>query len=386
MPWFMDIHRNVEGVTARDVEEAHVLDIDAQDKYGVRYHKYWFNEDAGTVFCLAEGPDQHACEQVHLEAHGMAADAIIQVDPQMVESFLGEIQTSGNGTALRPDGSLDSAFRVILVSRVANLPVIASRSGDDAAMELLDSHHACVRRALEECSGREVRDTGEGLMATFVSASRALRCAMAIQTAAVAAATAGTPAPQVGIGLSAGEPVERDENLFGVSVNLARRLCERAEPGEILVSDAVRELSLGKGIGFVDRGSAHFRGFDTPVLLYQVEVKAEGTASSDEPSARSSEEADAERAPLESRLRHLAAISREMKRRKVFRVAAVYLAVSFVVLQAASLTFRPLGLPRWCYTLILVLVILGFPLALVMAWALEMTPEGLRRDRGDAGS
>lgn len=70
---------------------------------------------------------------------------------------------------------------------------------------------------------------------------------------------------------------------------------------------------------------------------------------------------------------------RELKRRKVYRVAAVYAAVAFVVIQVADLTFVRLGLPAWTVTLVIVLVALGFPLVLVGAWAFEMTPEGMRR-------
>lgn len=72
----------------------------------------------------------------------------------------------------------------------------------------------------------------------------------------------------------------------------------------------------------------------------------------------------------------------ELKRRHVFRVLAVYAAVAFVVLQVASLTFAPLHLPPWTLTLVVVLAILGFPVAAVLAWAFETTPEGVRRTAG----
>jgi TolB-like protein len=69
----------------------------------------------------------------------------------------------------------------------------------------------------------------------------------------------------------------------------------------------------------------------------------------------------------------------ELKRRKVFRVAVVYAATGFVVLQAADIMLPSLGVPGWALSLIVVLVILGFPIALVLAWALELTPDGLKR-------
>lgn len=79
MPLYMDIHKDVSGLTADAVEEAHEKDLEIQEKYGVNYMKYWFNEDDGTVFCLCEAPNKEAAEAVHREAHGLVADEIIEV-------------------------------------------------------------------------------------------------------------------------------------------------------------------------------------------------------------------------------------------------------------------------------------------------------------------
>ncbi len=79
VPLFMDVHRNVEGLTAEAVAEAHKKDLEIQDKHGVKYHRYWFNEQTGTVFCLAEAPSKEAAETVHREAHGLVADEITEV-------------------------------------------------------------------------------------------------------------------------------------------------------------------------------------------------------------------------------------------------------------------------------------------------------------------
>jgi len=79
MPLFMDTHDKVEGLTAEAVAGAHQRDLEVQGRYGVRYLRYWFNEDAGKVFCLVEAPDAGAAEAVHREAHGLVADAITPV-------------------------------------------------------------------------------------------------------------------------------------------------------------------------------------------------------------------------------------------------------------------------------------------------------------------
>src|SRR5215212_6492809 len=79
MPLFMDHHKGVEGLSAEAVAEAHKKDLEIQDEYGVKYHRYWYNEESGEVFCLAEAPNKEAAEAVHREAHGLVADDITEV-------------------------------------------------------------------------------------------------------------------------------------------------------------------------------------------------------------------------------------------------------------------------------------------------------------------
>jgi hypothetical protein len=79
MPLFMDIHKNVEGLTVEGIIEAHKKDLESQGRHDVKYLRYWFNEDEGTVFCLFEAPNAEAGATVHAEAHGGVADEIIEV-------------------------------------------------------------------------------------------------------------------------------------------------------------------------------------------------------------------------------------------------------------------------------------------------------------------
>jgi hypothetical protein len=79
MPLFMDEHRKVDGLTAEAVAGAHARDMEIQEKHGVRYLKYWFNERQGRVYCLVEAPSAEAAAQVHREAHGLVADDIVEV-------------------------------------------------------------------------------------------------------------------------------------------------------------------------------------------------------------------------------------------------------------------------------------------------------------------
>ena len=79
MPLYMDVHRNVEGLTAEAVAGAHQKDLETQAQHGVNYLKYWFNDQTGRIYCLVDAPSKEAAEAVHREAHGLVADEIMEV-------------------------------------------------------------------------------------------------------------------------------------------------------------------------------------------------------------------------------------------------------------------------------------------------------------------
>jgi hypothetical protein len=79
VPLFMDIHRKVEGLTAEAAMAAHRRDLEVQERYGVRFIRYWYDEKTGKVFCLSEAPGPEAIAAVHREAHGLLADEVVQV-------------------------------------------------------------------------------------------------------------------------------------------------------------------------------------------------------------------------------------------------------------------------------------------------------------------
>lgn len=83
MPLYMDVHAHIEGLTADAVAQAHEADLRTQEKYGVKYLRYWFNEASGQVFCLVEAPSREAANAVHREAHGLVADELIEVQEGM---------------------------------------------------------------------------------------------------------------------------------------------------------------------------------------------------------------------------------------------------------------------------------------------------------------
>src|SRR5215470_687533 len=107
MPTYMDIHDIPGGVSAEDVANAHYKDVAIQDKYGVKYHKYWVNEKAGKVFCLCHAPDAEAAEKV------------IRVDPEMADLFMGASDVNPAGAVILPGAAdRDPGIRTILFTDI----------------------------------------------------------------------------------------------------------------------------------------------------------------------------------------------------------------------------------------------------------------------------
>jgi class 3 adenylate cyclase len=268
----MDIHNLPEGTTAEDVAKAHAKDMETQRKYGVEYTKYWVNESGRKVFCLAHAPSAEAAEQVHREAHGLIPDKIIEIQPELAEGFLGGVGTNPAGAAIFPGGGSDArdpGIRTVLFTDIVDSTALTQTLGDKAVMVLLDLHNSVVRNALADSGGREVKHTGDGIMAAFVSAAGAVRCAIQIQRELDKHAQANPERPlKVRVGAAAGEPVEQHNDLFGSTVQLAARLCAHAEPEQILVSSAIADLCIGKGLSFEDVGEVTLKGFSSPVRAH----------------------------------------------------------------------------------------------------------------------
>ncbi len=273
MPLYLDVHE-VPGATAADLKKAHEADMAVQGRYGVDYRKYWLNEKCGKVFCLVEAPNVEAAERVHREAHGLTAQKIIEIDPELADSFLGGGGIDEAGAALYPGGSeRDTAVRSVMFTDIVGSTELAQRLGDHIAMELLTTHDAIVRGAVGEHGGRVVKHTGDGIMAVFLSPVQAVKAACKIQTAVQAVLPQeNLPVFQVRIGAAAGEPIERDNDFFGSTVNLAARLCAHAEPGAVLVTNGIAELCLGKGMQFAEIKRAALKGFDEEVRTREVMI------------------------------------------------------------------------------------------------------------------
>lgn len=265
MPIFLDRH-DLHGLTAADVAEAHRKDLELQGRYGVRFLTYWFDEARGTTFCLIDSPDFATAMRVHEEAHGGIATEVIQVDLAAVEAFLGRVSDPPAAGAAPID---DAAFRAVMFTDIVDSTGMTGRLGDARAVEMIRAHDSLVRRALRDSNGREIKHTGDGIMACFRDAGAAVDCARAIQRSFDAFNLGSAEKLRVRIGIDAGDPVEDHNDLFGATVQKAARICKGATPEGIVVSEAVQSR-LGPHVSLTRLGPRTLKGFAAAVPLYEV--------------------------------------------------------------------------------------------------------------------
>ena len=162
-------------------------------------------------------------------------------------------------------------FVTILFTDIEGSTALRRALADAPARDLMRAYERAMREAVTKHGGAEIKITGDGMMASFDSASRAVESAIEMQRAFAAQNEGNPDTPvRVRIGLNAGEPIPEGADLFGTAVDMAARVMAHGAGEEILVSNVVRELCAGRGFLFGDRGEVALRGFEDPVRLYEV--------------------------------------------------------------------------------------------------------------------
>ncbi len=193
------------------------------------------------------------------------ADNIIEVGEGPINVFLGAPPTHAPGEAY-----VESAVRAVLFTDFCGSTEQTQELGDEGFMGLIHEHDRIVRAALHQRSGREVKHTGDGIMASFTSPSAAVESGIDIQRAVLRRNEAAEQPIHLRVGISVGEPLTERGDLFGAAVQLSARLCAVANPDGIAVSTAVRDLCVGKRLGFDSRGLLELKGFPEPVPVFEV--------------------------------------------------------------------------------------------------------------------
>jgi class 3 adenylate cyclase len=189
----------------------------------------------------------------HIGGHPGANDDLIDV----VQEFLTGARSPG-------PAEVDRVLATILFTDIVGSTERAAALGDRRWREMLDAHDAAVRRELARFRGRELKTTGDGFFAAFDGPARAIRCAQAV------VAAARTLGLEVRAGLHTGECEVRGRDLAGLAVHIGARVAPLARPGEVCVTSTVRDLVVGSGIEFADRGEQALRGVPEPWRIFAV--------------------------------------------------------------------------------------------------------------------
>jgi class 3 adenylate cyclase len=212
-------------------------------------------------------PEEVADEGAYIAARIPGARLVITPDrqylPWLVPEAIDEVEEFLTG--VRPTPLADRVLATILFTDLVGSTDRASELGDRAWSELLDHHHAEVRRELERFRGEEIDTAGDGFLALFDGPARAIRCALEVRDSL----------RELGLDMRAGvhtgevERVRR-EKPRGIAVHLASRVLGCADTGEVLVTATTRDLVAGSGLEFEDRGQHQLKGLSEARRLFSV--------------------------------------------------------------------------------------------------------------------
>jgi uncharacterized protein (TIGR00369 family) len=210
---------------------------------------------------------------IRAEARRDAVSEDIVVISVTVSDADGRVVAISNGAAAPIDNARRKRPRrrpaermlcTILFTDIVDSTTRAESLGDAAWRALLERHHEVARREIALCDGREVKNTGDGLLVRFSSPARALDCATRLR------ASLANLGIDIRAGLHTGECEVADDDIVGLAVHLASRIQATAAPGEVLVSSTVRDLTVGGGYQFESRGEHHLKGVGEPWRLWSV--------------------------------------------------------------------------------------------------------------------
>jgi len=241
MPIFMDRHDVSDAVTAETIAHLHQEDLKVQAQFGCRGLTYWFDDKRKTAFCLIEAPHIEAIREMHSFAHGDVPHRVIEVDTDLVESFLGRIEDPVKPRGAELNVIDDPAFRAIMVMDVKpaffpNGDLGLFRAGTQLLMQ-------GVPEVLKAFDGAMVKQSPDLYLISFKQVSYAVHAAFELRKSFKDCGEGQRL--QVKIGLSTGMPVTEKKLIFEDAIRLAERMAMACRE-DIVVSAEVRELYDGE--------------------------------------------------------------------------------------------------------------------------------------------
>jgi len=204
---------------------------------------------------------------------------VVQAGRNAMDTFLDGRETEAHGDLKgvirewnRPTAKKPEMVTVMFTDMVGSTDLTQAK-GDATAQEVVRRHNSIVRTAIAQCMGREIKHTGDGIMASFPSAGGAVESSVIIMRNV--ASHNGRTADKsmhlhLRIGLNAGEPIQEEDDLFGATVQLSARVCAATKPDQVLCTGVVKDLALGKGGTFHSVGPHPLKGFKDPIELFEI--------------------------------------------------------------------------------------------------------------------
>ncbi len=260
MPIYMDLHI-VPGVNAKDVAAAHRMDVLWEKDHSCKCLTYWIDEIRGQVFCLIDAPDKESVEALHRKSHGLIPHKIIEVEPQIVASFLGRISDPIDASITETGLLLieDSPYRVLMSISLPDPFILHYRLGGDKANDQINRQTAILKKELAAHYGiKPLQYYAANTIGSFTSAEKAINCAYAIYSALAN----HFPVEQYRIFLHAGQPVDQAPQLFGKALQTVVNFSLFEQKIPLYVTDTVKQLlpqqESKKDLFFLSPGDEQF--------------------------------------------------------------------------------------------------------------------------------
>lgn len=233
----MDLHI-VPGVNPKEVAEAHSRDVYLEKDHNCKCLTYWVDELRGHVFCLIEAPSRETVYELHNRSHGLLPHKIIEVQPGLVQAFLGRITDPESGQ-FTDAGHLvvdDTSYRMIMSVQLPDPVLVQQRTGTAAAAQLLQAQNQLIRNEITAHDGREALQETDRIIGSFMTAEKAVAAALAILE------KLQDIADQYHIAIHAGDPVAQHDKLFGETLQLLQRMSFLNHKAQISITAGVKEL------------------------------------------------------------------------------------------------------------------------------------------------
>lgn len=256
MPIYMDRHDVSDEVTAEVVAQMHQEDLKIQDKFNCRGLTYWFDQERKTAFCLVEAPNEQSLINMHNHAHGEVPHRIIEVDASIVESFLGRIEDPEKSKNTSLNIINDPAFRTIMVTGIKKFSLKKNESTPQNSSP--KNFNQSIIDTIKQFKGRLVRQNDDYFLVSFESVSHAINCALEVQSKFNTWIDKFEHTNiKLKIGLSAGIPVTKKEEIFEDTIKLAERMYYISK-AKIVISAEVKDLYKSENLNvFIDGELVH---------------------------------------------------------------------------------------------------------------------------------